>query len=158
MWTVIWCDWGASMNSQIFWFGDLNYRLNMEDADVRKLIALKRWDELVSNDQVRSSNFLHNHSNIFNFYPQYETFMTRIHFTGQWYRNSASKCQWYLMQLNIGSNFESKLMVLSCSHLILILRVAEDTTKYKHYSFKFFFFWNPTMFIMNSSGNSINIL
>ncbi|XP_021832928.1 type I inositol polyphosphate 5-phosphatase 2-like, partial [Prunus avium] len=37
---------------QIFWFGDLNYRLNMEDADVRKLIFLKRWDELISNDQL----------------------------------------------------------------------------------------------------------
>lgn len=39
-------------HDQIFWFGDLNYRLNMEDTDVRKLIALKRWDELVSNDQL----------------------------------------------------------------------------------------------------------
>ncbi|PQM35930.1 hypothetical protein Pyn_09702 [Prunus yedoensis var. nudiflora] len=39
-------------HDQIFWFGDLNYRLNMEDEDVRKLIALKRWDELISNDQL----------------------------------------------------------------------------------------------------------
>ncbi|KAL5862550.1 hypothetical protein ACOSQ3_000064 [Xanthoceras sorbifolium] len=39
-------------HDQIFWFGDLNYRLNMLDAEVRKLVALKRWDELVSSDQL----------------------------------------------------------------------------------------------------------
>ncbi|KAF3449484.1 hypothetical protein FNV43_RR10212 [Rhamnella rubrinervis] len=39
-------------HDQIFWFGDLNYRLNMLDSEVRKLIALKRWDELVNNDQL----------------------------------------------------------------------------------------------------------
>lgn len=65
-------------------------------------------------------------------------FMTQIHFSGQGYGNSASKSQRYLMQLNVGSNIESTLMVLSCSHLI-ILRVAEDTTKYKHCSLNFFF-------------------
>ena len=43
----------VSVNSKIFWFGDLNYRLNMLDAEVRKLIDLKRWDELVKSDQVR---------------------------------------------------------------------------------------------------------
>ena len=40
-------------NSQIFWFGDLNYRINMLDAEVRKLVALKKWDELKNYDQVR---------------------------------------------------------------------------------------------------------
>lgn len=44
---------GGFLNSQIFWFGDLNYRLNMLDSEVRKLIALKRWNELIKNDQVR---------------------------------------------------------------------------------------------------------
>ncbi|XVF51917.1 hypothetical protein PTKIN_Ptkin04bG0222900 [Pterospermum kingtungense] len=43
-------------HDQIFWFGDLNYRLNMLDAEVRKLVALKRWDELIKNDQVRSDS------------------------------------------------------------------------------------------------------
>lgn len=42
----------APVNSQIFWFGDLNYRLSMSDTKVRKLVALKRWDELLKNDQV----------------------------------------------------------------------------------------------------------
>ncbi|PON57108.1 Deoxyribonuclease I [Parasponia andersonii] len=39
-------------HDQIFWFGDLNYRLNMLDVEVRKLIAMKRWDELIKNDQL----------------------------------------------------------------------------------------------------------
>ncbi|XP_038687646.1 type I inositol polyphosphate 5-phosphatase 2-like isoform X2 [Tripterygium wilfordii] len=39
-------------HDQIFWFGDLNYRLNRLDAEIRKLVALKQWDELISNDQL----------------------------------------------------------------------------------------------------------
>ncbi|KAK4793341.1 hypothetical protein SAY86_023776 [Trapa natans] len=39
-------------HEQIFWFGDLNYRLNMVDSDVRKLIARKQWNELINNDQL----------------------------------------------------------------------------------------------------------
>lgn len=39
-------------HDQIFWFGDLNYRLNMLDADVRKLVARKQWDELINSDQL----------------------------------------------------------------------------------------------------------
>lgn len=41
------------MNSQIFWFGDLNYRINMLDAEVRKLVDKKQWAELLNNDQVK---------------------------------------------------------------------------------------------------------
>ncbi|XP_027359871.1 type I inositol polyphosphate 5-phosphatase 2-like isoform X1 [Abrus precatorius] len=39
-------------HDQIFWFGDLNYRISMLDAEVRKLVALKKWDELMNNDQL----------------------------------------------------------------------------------------------------------
>ncbi|XP_020217390.1 type I inositol polyphosphate 5-phosphatase 2 [Cajanus cajan] len=39
-------------HDQIFWFGDLNYRINMLDSEVRKLVALKKWDELMNNDQL----------------------------------------------------------------------------------------------------------
>ncbi|XP_059441550.1 type I inositol polyphosphate 5-phosphatase 2 [Corylus avellana] len=39
-------------HDQIFWFGDLNYRINMLDTEVRKLVALRRWDELLNNDQL----------------------------------------------------------------------------------------------------------
>ncbi|PKI46903.1 hypothetical protein CRG98_032714 [Punica granatum] len=39
-------------HDQIFWFGDLNYRLNMADSDVRKLVAKKQWNELMNHDQL----------------------------------------------------------------------------------------------------------
>ncbi|KAM4085434.1 hypothetical protein ACJW30_10G027600 [Castanea mollissima] len=39
-------------HDQIFWFGDLNYRINMLDEEVRKLVALRRWAELLNNDQL----------------------------------------------------------------------------------------------------------
>lgn len=39
-------------HDQIFWFGDLNYRLNMLDTEVRELVARKQWNELISNDQL----------------------------------------------------------------------------------------------------------
>ncbi|CAI9260320.1 unnamed protein product [Lactuca saligna] len=39
-------------HDQIFWFGDLNYRINMADVDVRKLVVLKKWDKLLYKDQL----------------------------------------------------------------------------------------------------------
>lgn len=39
-------------HDQIFWFGDLNYRINMSDGEVRKRVALKKWDELMNYDQL----------------------------------------------------------------------------------------------------------
>ncbi|XP_010559288.1 PREDICTED: type I inositol polyphosphate 5-phosphatase 2 isoform X2 [Tarenaya hassleriana] len=38
-------------HDQIFWFGDLNYRLNMSDSEVRKLVSQQRWGELINGDQ-----------------------------------------------------------------------------------------------------------
>lgn len=40
-------------HDQVFWFGDLNYRLNGLDTDVRKLVALEKWDELLIHDQLK---------------------------------------------------------------------------------------------------------
>ncbi|XP_052210332.1 type I inositol polyphosphate 5-phosphatase 2-like isoform X2 [Diospyros lotus] len=39
-------------HDKIFWFGDLNYRLNMLDTEVRELVAKKKWDELLNSDQL----------------------------------------------------------------------------------------------------------
>ncbi|CAK9173364.1 unnamed protein product [Ilex paraguariensis] len=39
-------------HDQVFWFGDLNYRINMLDTEVRKLVAEKQWDELLNSDQL----------------------------------------------------------------------------------------------------------
>ncbi|WJX60557.1 hypothetical protein P8452_45753 [Trifolium repens] len=41
-------------HDQIFWFGDLNYRISMLDSEVRKLVALKKWDELMNYDQLNN--------------------------------------------------------------------------------------------------------
>ncbi|GAB2212136.1 hypothetical protein Droror1_Dr00025483 [Drosera rotundifolia] len=39
-------------HDHIFWFGDLNYRLNMVDVEVRKLVADEQWDRLMESDQL----------------------------------------------------------------------------------------------------------
>ncbi|KAM7525391.1 hypothetical protein LguiA_015293 [Lonicera macranthoides] len=39
-------------HDQIFWFGDLNYRINMPDKEVRTLVTKKNWDELLNRDQL----------------------------------------------------------------------------------------------------------
>ncbi|KAL4590946.1 hypothetical protein LXL04_003893 [Taraxacum kok-saghyz] len=39
-------------HDQIFWFGDLNYRINMTDADVREFVSLKRWEKLLCHDEL----------------------------------------------------------------------------------------------------------
>ncbi|KAK9698908.1 hypothetical protein RND81_08G139700 [Saponaria officinalis] len=39
-------------HDQIFWFGDLNYRLNMVDSEIRKLVSRKKWNELINHDQL----------------------------------------------------------------------------------------------------------
>jgi hypothetical protein len=39
--------------SQVIWFGDLNYRLNLSDSDVRFLLAREELTILLANDQVK---------------------------------------------------------------------------------------------------------
>ncbi|CDP12961.1 unnamed protein product [Coffea canephora] len=39
-------------HDQIFWFGDLNYRISMLDEEVRKNVANKKWNELLNSDQL----------------------------------------------------------------------------------------------------------
>ncbi|MQL74217.1 hypothetical protein Taro_006569 [Colocasia esculenta] len=38
--------------SRIFWFGDLNYRINLPDQEIRELVSRKRWNELTNSDQL----------------------------------------------------------------------------------------------------------
>ncbi|KAK1306345.1 Type I inositol 1,4,5-trisphosphate 5-phosphatase 2 [Acorus calamus] len=40
-------------HDRIFWFGDLNYRLNMPDAEIREFVSRKQWAELIDKDQLR---------------------------------------------------------------------------------------------------------
>lgn len=41
-----------SSHDQVFWFGDLNYRMNASDSDIRRLVAQKKWEELSNYDQL----------------------------------------------------------------------------------------------------------
>ncbi|KAI9178532.1 hypothetical protein LWI28_027592 [Acer negundo] len=75
-------------HDQIFWFGDLNYRLNMLDAEVRKLVALKRWDELVNSDQlikeIRSGHVFDGwKEGIINFPPTYKFEINSDRYVGE---------------------------------------------------------------------------
>ncbi|GAU24806.1 hypothetical protein TSUD_157190 [Trifolium subterraneum] len=66
-----------SSHDQIFWFGDLNYRINMSDREVRKLISLRKWDELMDYDQL-SNELCNGHvfegwkEGLINFPPTYK--------------------------------------------------------------------------------------
>ncbi|KAK8845296.1 hypothetical protein IAR55_006009 [Kwoniella newhampshirensis] len=38
----------------LFWMGDLNYRVDLPDNHVRKLVEDKKWDELLEKDQLKT--------------------------------------------------------------------------------------------------------
>ncbi|WWC57979.1 uncharacterized protein I303_100514 [Kwoniella dejecticola CBS 10117] len=38
----------------LFWLGDLNYRVDLPDDEVKKLVEEKRWDDMLAKDQLRS--------------------------------------------------------------------------------------------------------
>ncbi|WVF66286.1 hypothetical protein IAT40_001026 [Kwoniella sp. CBS 6097] len=38
----------------LFWLGDLNYRIDLPDNDVKKLVEEKKWDDMLAKDQLRS--------------------------------------------------------------------------------------------------------
>lgn len=75
-------------HDQIFWFGDLNYRLNMMDTEVRELVAQKRWDELINSDQL--SKELHSghvfegwKEGVINFPPTYKYEINSDRYVGE---------------------------------------------------------------------------
>ena len=53
--------------SQIFWFGDLNYRVDLPDSEVRYLVAMKKWDDLLKSDQVWRLLFIAPQSTVWQF-------------------------------------------------------------------------------------------
>ncbi|CAA0838099.1 Type I inositol 1-4-5-trisphosphate 5-phosphatase 2 [Striga hermonthica] len=75
-------------HDQIFWFGDLNYRINMLDGDVRKLVDKKQWAELLNNDQL-SKELRNGHvfdgwkEGIINFAPTYKYEINSDRYVGQ---------------------------------------------------------------------------
>ncbi|KAD5316872.1 hypothetical protein E3N88_16818 [Mikania micrantha] len=64
-------------HDQIFWFGDLNYRINKQDEEVRKLVAMKQWHQLLYSDQLckelrRGHVFNGWNEGVINFPPTYK--------------------------------------------------------------------------------------
>ncbi|CAI9265464.1 unnamed protein product [Lactuca saligna] len=75
-------------HDQIFWFGDLNYRINMADSDVRKIVALKQWEKLLYNDQLckelRSGCVFEGwKEGVINFPPTYKYKINSDHYIGE---------------------------------------------------------------------------
>ncbi|KAL3645586.1 hypothetical protein CASFOL_010766 [Castilleja foliolosa] len=76
------------INSQIFWFGDLNYRIDMLDAEVRKLVNKKQWVELLNSDQL-SKELRYGHvfdgwrEGMINFAPTYKYEINSDRYVGQ---------------------------------------------------------------------------
>ncbi|KAL2233023.1 type I inositol polyphosphate 5-phosphatase 2 isoform X1 [Sesamum indicum] len=75
-------------HDQIFWFGDLNYRINMLDSEVRKLVDKKQWAELLYNDQL-SKELRNGHvfdgwkEGIINFAPTYKYEINSDRYVGE---------------------------------------------------------------------------
>ncbi|XP_062199137.1 type I inositol polyphosphate 5-phosphatase 2-like isoform X2 [Phragmites australis] len=64
-------------HDRIFWFGDLNYRIDLPDNEVRRLVAMKRWDDLLKSDQltkelISGSTFVGWKEGLINFPPTYK--------------------------------------------------------------------------------------
>ncbi|KAH6790738.1 myo-inositol polyphosphate 5-phosphatase 2 [Perilla frutescens var. frutescens] len=75
-------------HDQIFWFGDLNYRINMSDAEVRKLVDKKQWSVLLNHDQL-SKELRDGHvfdgwrEGMINFAPTYKYEINSDRYVGQ---------------------------------------------------------------------------
>ncbi|KAK4363354.1 hypothetical protein RND71_018595 [Anisodus tanguticus] len=83
-------------HDQIFWFGDLNYRINMLDAEVRKLVAKRQWDELLNNDELvkelRCGHvFAGWKEGVINFAPTYKYEINTDRYVGQTPREGEKK-------------------------------------------------------------------
>ncbi|OMO77202.1 Inositol polyphosphate-related phosphatase [Corchorus capsularis] len=83
-------------HDQRFWFGDLNYRLDMLDSEVRKLVALKRWDELINHDQLHKElrtgyAFDGWKEGIINFPPTYKYEINSDRYVGEVHREGEKK-------------------------------------------------------------------
>ncbi|CAN4076029.1 unnamed protein product [Withania somnifera] len=83
-------------HDQIFWFGDLNYRINMLDAEVRKLVAKRQWDELLNHDELikelRSGHvFAGWKEGVINFAPTYKYEIKTDRYVGEIPREGEKK-------------------------------------------------------------------
>ncbi|CAN6195263.1 unnamed protein product [Urochloa humidicola] len=82
-------------HDRIFWFGDLNYRIDLPDAEVRHLVAMKRWDDLLKSDQltnelISGSTFFGWKEGLINFPPTYKYERNSSRYAGE-IHNEAEK-------------------------------------------------------------------
>ncbi|KAF8693943.1 hypothetical protein HU200_038588 [Digitaria exilis] len=82
-------------HDRIFWFGDLNYRIDLPDAEVRNLVAMKRWSDLLNSDQltkelISGSTFEGWKEGQINFPPTYKYERNSSRYVGE-IRNEAEK-------------------------------------------------------------------
>ncbi|CAM0144593.1 unnamed protein product [Urochloa decumbens] len=82
-------------HDRIFWFGDLNYRIDLPDAEVRHMVAMKRWDVLLKSDQltkelISGSTFVGWKEGLINFPPTYKYERNSNRYVGE-IQNEAEK-------------------------------------------------------------------
>ncbi|KAG8057814.1 hypothetical protein GUJ93_ZPchr0002g26729 [Zizania palustris] len=75
-------------HDQIFWFGDLNYRIDMPDAEIRDLVAMERWGDLLKFDQltkelINGNTFAGWKEGLINFPPTYKYEINSSRYVGE---------------------------------------------------------------------------
>ncbi|KAJ3692573.1 hypothetical protein LUZ60_011668 [Juncus effusus] len=83
-------------HDRIFWFGDLNYRLEMPDSQVRYFVALNQWDLLLNSDQLRKelktgNTFEGWEEGEINFAPTYKYEINSEKYVGEIYKEGEKK-------------------------------------------------------------------
>lgn len=80
----------------IIWLGDLNYRLNLPDSEIRFLVAREDWPVLLGKDQLRNE-FLEGrafegwHEGTISFAPTYKYDINSYHYAGESVKSGEKK-------------------------------------------------------------------
>ncbi|XP_039808962.1 type I inositol polyphosphate 5-phosphatase 2 isoform X4 [Panicum virgatum] len=83
-------------HDRIFWFGDLNYRIDLPDAEVRHLVAMNRWDDILKFDQltkelISGSTFVGWKEGLINFPPTYKYERNSSRYVGEIHNEAGKK-------------------------------------------------------------------
>ncbi|PWZ15187.1 Type I inositol polyphosphate 5-phosphatase 2 [Zea mays] len=83
-------------SSRIFWFGDLNYRIDLPDSEVRYLVGMKKWDDLLKSDQltkelVSGNTFVGWKEGLINFPPTYKYERNTTRYVGELHNEEEKK-------------------------------------------------------------------
>lgn len=83
-------------HDRIFWFGDLNYRIDLPDSEVRYLVGMKKWDDLLKSDQltkelVSGNTFVGWKEGLINFPPTYKYERNTTRYVGELHNEEEKK-------------------------------------------------------------------